>query len=50
MQNLQRAHHWEIWEINEKKSLITPIYLFDTMEQTMDQKQEVDIIAELQDK
>jgi hypothetical protein len=43
-----RDYHWKIYGINEEKSLVTTIYLFDTMEQALIQKQEVDIMAELQ--
>lgn len=43
----QKYYHWKIYGINEEKSLITTIYLFDTMEEAMAQKQEVDIIADL---
>jgi hypothetical protein len=48
LEDHDRNYHWKIHGINEEKSLITTIYLFDTMEQAMAQKQEVDIIAELQ--
>jgi hypothetical protein len=48
LEDNDRDYHWKIYGINEEKSLVTTIYLFDTMEQALAQKQEVDIIAELQ--
>jgi hypothetical protein len=48
MEDNHRDYHWKIYGINEEKSLVTTIYLFDTMEQALIQKQEVEIIAELQ--
>jgi Uri superfamily endonuclease len=43
----QKDYHWKIYGINEEKNLITTIYLFETMEEALAQKQEVDIIADL---
>jgi hypothetical protein len=43
-----RNYHWKIYGINEEKSLLTTIYLFDTMEEALAQKEIVDIMAELQ--
>jgi hypothetical protein len=43
----QKDYHWKIYGINEEKNLITTIYLFETMEGALAQKQEVDIIADL---
>jgi hypothetical protein len=43
-----RDYHWKIWGINTEKSLITTIYLFDSIEQALAQKELVDIMAELQ--
>ena len=43
-----RGYHWKIWGINEEKSLITTIYLYDSKEQAASQREIVDIMAELQ--
>jgi hypothetical protein len=48
LEDNDRNYHWKIYGINEEKSLLTTIYLFDSMEQALEQKEVVDIIAELQ--
>lgn len=48
LEDNHRNYHWKIYGINEEKSHLTTIYLFDTMEQALAQKEVINIMAELQ--
>ena len=48
LEDNNRDYHWKIYGINEEKSLLTTIYLYDTMEQALAQKEVIEIMAELQ--